>query len=51
MQQPVFWKAVDREEYVTTMANSQTEMHTHLATLEFLQRREASTWQKNNNKI
>lgn len=28
---------------MTTLANSQTEMHTHLATLEFLQCGDAST--------
>lgn len=43
MQQPVCWNAVERKVYVTTMANSQTVMQTSLATLEFLQRREAST--------
>lgn len=42
-QQPGFWKAVDRKEYVTTIASSQTETHTHLATLWFLHRWEAST--------
>lgn len=47
-QQPGCWKAVERKEQVTTMANSQTETHTHLATPEFLHRRDASTFKTKN---